>query len=30
MDEKAYGGKGGKCPATGRQNGDMTAEMHQF
>ena len=30
MDEKAYGGKGGKCPAAGRQNGDMTAEMHQF
>lgn len=30
MDEKAYDGKGGKCPAAGRQNGDMTAEMHQF
>lgn len=30
MDEKAYDGKGGKCPAAGRQNVDMTAEMHQF
>ena len=30
MDEKAYDGKGGNCPAAGRQNGDMTAEMHQF
>lgn len=30
MDEKAYDGKGGKYPAAGRQNGDMTAEMHQF
>lgn len=30
MDEKAYGGKGGKCPAAGRQNGDMTAGTHQF
>lgn len=30
MDEKAYDGKGGKCPAAGRQNGDMTAETHQF
>lgn len=30
MDEKAYDGKGGRCPAAGRQNGDMTAETHQF
>lgn len=30
MDEKAYDGNGGKCPAAGRQNGDMTAETHQF
>lgn len=30
MDEKAYDGKGGKCPAAGRQNGGMTAETHQF
>lgn len=30
MDEKAYDGKGGKCTAAGQQNGDMTAETHQF
>lgn len=30
MDEKTYDGKGGKCPAAGRQNGGMTAETHQF
>lgn len=30
MNEKAHDGKGGNCPAAGRQNGDMTAETHQF
>ncbi len=30
MDEKEQDGKEGKCPAAGRQNGDMTAETHQF
>lgn len=30
MDEKAYDGKGGKCPAAGRQNGDMTVGTHQL
>ena len=30
MGEKEYCGKGGECPAAGRQNGDMTAETHQF
>jgi len=30
MGEKEYCGKGGECPAAERQNGDMTAETHQF
>lgn len=30
MGEKEDCGKGGECPAAGRQNGDMTAKTHQF
>lgn len=30
MDEKAYDGKGGNCPAAGRQDWDITVGTHQL